>query len=122
MSDLRLNSLTYELDIENGDLILTTGADAVEQHLRQRLWFFLGEWFLATDQGVPYFQSILGQKLNLGSVSAILQETILTTPGVIELLSFELDFDNATRELSLDFAVRTSDGDIDFSSFSLGGP
>lgn len=55
MSDLKLG-VDGDLEIKNGDLLLTTSDDAVRQHLQQRLRTFLGEWFLDLDVGIPFFQ------------------------------------------------------------------
>lgn len=115
MSDLRLNEQTYDLELVNGDLVLTTKSDAIRQHIRQRLWTFFAEWFLDTSVGVPYYQTILVKNPSLANIEGVLQQEILATPGVTELISFQLDYDNATRQLTVDFQVRTLDEVIDFS-------
>lgn len=114
MSDLRLNALG-DLDIVNGDLRLTQGSDAIRQHILQRLRTFLGEWFLDISVGVPYYQSILVKNPNFAIVEPLLKDTILTTPGVIELLSFELDYISETRKLFLRFNARTANETLVFA-------
>ena len=109
--DLALDLDTHDLIVRDYDLALIAGIDLLRQRLKQRLWFFLGEWYLAIDQGVPYFESILGKPVDINQVEAILKATIVQTPGVEALLQFDISFTNATREFSLAFRVR-ADGDI----------
>lgn len=120
MSDLKLesdrNSAYYnDLVIEDGDLVLTSGEEAVEQRVRQYLSTFLGEWFLDTRVGVPWFQQIMIKNFDPVVVDSILKTTILNVPGIEELSYFDIDIDSSTREMTLSFKARCDDGDIDFS-------
>lgn len=114
MSDLKMSESTNDLELVNGDLALTANDDAIRQHIVQRLRTFLGEWFLDLSVGVPYFQDVLVKNPNVQVVDGVLKQTILDTPGVIELMTFELDFDAGTRKLKVDCSVRTQNGMIDF--------
>ncbi len=114
MSDLKLDN-NGDLAIVNGDLVLTSGSDAIRQHIEQRLKTFLGEWFLDLSTGVPYFQEILKKNPNIQIVDGLFKQTILDTPGVIELMQFELDLNAADRTLKVECSVRTIDSVIDFS-------
>lgn len=115
MSDIKLSELTSEIELSNGDFQLTESVDAIRQHLSQRLRTFLGEWFLDTTTGVPYYEKILVKN----PIAQVIEETLVTvilgTPGVLELTSLELDLDGATRTLRVDFSVRSTDGPINFS-------
>ena len=115
MSDLKLDDLTGDLVIENADLVLTVGSDAVRQHLLQRLRTFMGEWFLNLDARLPYFQDILIKDPNLNAIDGVIKNVIIDTPGVLELLSFEMDYDSSTQALVLTFSVQVSDGVLDFT-------
>lgn len=120
MSDLKLDDVTGDLVIENGDLVLTTGSDAVRQHLSQRLRTFFGEWFLNLDAGLPYFQEILVKDPNLNAIDGVIKSEIINTPGVLELLSFNIDFDSALGTLTLTFQVQVSNGVLNFTE-TFGG-
>lgn len=111
MSDLKLDIETGDLVLDSGDLKLTSGSDAIRQHLSQRLKAFAGEWFLDLDSGLPYYKDILVKNPNALLVSGLLQEEIIKTPGVLELTSFELQFEKSTRGLRLDFEA-LCDGDF----------
>jgi hypothetical protein len=90
---------------------LVRGAAAVAQHIRQRLSFFLGEWFLDIRQGVPWFQVILN-RADEATATAILRNVVGGTPGVLEVITFTAKLDRSTRRLSVSFVARTIDGDI----------
>lgn len=107
--DLKLDT-NGDLDITDSELSLTSGAEAVIQDLQIRLSFFLGEWFLDTRQGIPYYQQILGKKPRLNVIRAIFRKAIMTTTYVNQIEELTLDYDGATRLLVVDFAVATDFG------------
>jgi len=109
--DLKLDD-TNDLVVENNELVLIDGVDLIRQLLIQRLQTFLGEWFLDTSLGIPYYQDILKKTAVVSTISNILKDEILDTTGVLELQTFELDFTESSRELSLEFSVRTQEGTI----------
>lgn len=103
-----------------GDLIFKNGpltpefttqsrVDVVAQRLFILLRTFEGEWFLDTEYGIPYFQSILGKKTSKSAVDLIFQREILAENGVKELTFFESTFVN--RQYSLTFRVKVTSGD-----------
>jgi hypothetical protein len=115
--DKKLDETTGDIEVVNNDVSLTSGLAAKRQHLEQRLRTFLGEWFLDTSRGVPYFQDILVKNPNFNAVSAAFKNTILGTAGALEILEFELDFDDTVeRQLNFDTKVRFEEGDVDFSA------
>jgi hypothetical protein len=117
MADLQLDPATNDILVTDDALAIVEDGDAIIQHLAIRLRFFLGEWFLDTRLGIPYFDSVLVKNPNLVLVRGILRNAILTTPGVLSLESFAFDFDNANRVMAVDFTVRRDDtGELlDFS-------
>lgn len=105
MSDLKLDPDTGDLFFENGDLVMTSGPDAIRQHISQRLKSFAGEWFLDLDSGLPYYRDILVKNPNTPAVAGLLQEEIVRTPGVLELTDFNLNLDKGSRTLKVSFNV-----------------
>lgn len=99
-----------DLDVSTGNLQVLKGSDAIVQSIRTRLQFFKGEWFLDLNAGVPYFQEVLKKISNPNVLTAIFRQALLETPGVSELLSLALNFDHATRKLSVDFSAQTDVG------------
>lgn len=117
MSSFKLDQQTGDIEIIANKPSLTTGIDAIRQHLQTTLRLFMGEWFLDTTKGVPWFQDILIKNPSFAVVSAVLRNTILNTPGVLQLVEFNLDFDKSIREMSLAFKALTTEGLIDFTEF-----
>ena len=109
--DLKLGE-NNDLIIENNELVMIDGSDLVKQLLLQRLKSFRGEWFLDSSLGLPYFQDILKKETSINTVSNIFKDQILGTPGVLELEEFNLDFTESTRQLIVNFVVRTLEGSI----------
>lgn len=115
LSDLMLDDTTKDLLIENGDLQLTEGLDRVKQHLSQRLKLFFGEWFLETERGIPYFQDIFKKNPDGDIVDATFKKAVIETPGVVNLQEFSIDYDNATRSITVKLRALTTDGVIDYT-------
>jgi len=90
--------------------ITSDPATVVAQRLRIRLQTFLGEWFLNTGYGVPYWQRILGKKTSKTAIDRIFQEQILDERGVREISSFSSTFKN--RQYDMSFRVRALDGSL----------
>lgn len=114
MNDLSLNS-DNDIELDVTDLKTVDGVDAIDQHLGQRLKTFLGEWFLDTRIGIGYFQHILKKSYDPIVVDTILKDAVINTPGILQLLSWDLDVDNSLRELTLTFKAQTSTGILNFS-------
>lgn len=94
---------------DNGDLDFSTGdlklGISVSQCIAIRLKYFLGEWFLDLDKGLPYFQQVFVKPADPTGVAGLMRKTILDTPGVSAVTSFDYEFDNVSRTLTLTFAV-----------------
>ena len=116
MADIALNQETHDIDIQNGRLSILRDSDATSQRIAIRLKFFLGEWILDQRLGLPYYESILVKNPDLTLIGGYFREAILTTPGVQELVKFDLVLDNASRTLMVVFSYRKegSDAVIDY--------
>jgi hypothetical protein len=131
LSDLSLNldanSLVggslYDLKMVNGDFVLTNdgggasplATNGIQQQIVTRLRWFLGEYFLNVDGGTPWLQSILRHNADPSEVDAILQEVILSTPGVLVLTAYRGDADLARRTYRVTFTVKTTAGTVNYT-------
>lgn len=83
---------------------------AVGQLVQTRLQLFQGAFFLDTSDGTPYFQQIMGASdsaQSLQNITNILQQRILQTPGVSQILDISPVFSKQTREYSLTVTILT---------------
>lgn len=106
---LAINPTTNDLFVdETNNLAIVTNAEAIGQHVRQRLKFFEDEWFLDRTAGVPWLQQILGQKYDPALADALVKAEILDTSGVISISSFSVSYAKTTRGLIIsDISVYT---------------
>lgn len=123
MSDLSLNYSPElqgqpgygDLLVHNGDLVLTSdvnasGTDPTIQNVTQRIRFFLGEWFLNLEAGLPWLQQVLVKGAEPSTVDGLLRDTILGTPGVVALTAFQSNQDPSKRIYSVAFTILTASG------------
>lgn len=110
--DLLLDPLTNDLVFVNGASPVTqTQSEIVAQRLKITLYTFLGEWFLDTALGVPYFQQVFGKNRSKNAVDVIFQNIIAADPGVIEIREFSSVMDN-NRGYSITFSVRVAKNEV----------
>src|ERR1700690_705374 len=100
--DLALDPITGDL-VVGTDLSFTSGLQAVAQSCRIALQLFRGEWFLNLDQGIPYFQSILGQKPSIAIPAARLAfaAALRGVAGVTTVPVLNVTFDGPTRTMTI---------------------
>ncbi len=103
-----------DLIVESGQLKLVTDGAEVVQHVRSRLLFYMEEWFLDINAGVPYLQEIFTKPANIANIESIFKTTILNTPEVSKLLQFSMNYDGESeRLLTVFFSAETIFGSID---------
>ena len=84
--------------------------EEIAQTVRTRLKLFLGEYFRNINDGVPWFQQILGKGQSLSVKDVIIKRRILQTPGVIAVFDFTTDFDLQLRKYSVSTGIVTEFG------------
>lgn len=115
-----------DLFLENGTVRLTNSlTEEVAQELFIRFRTWQSEWFLDPTVGIPYLQTILGQKTDIGIVAQIFRQVITTCPGVSQLNDFTVTRPDANRSITVTFSCTLTDGTVllssDFGSFVIGG-
>ena len=108
--DLALNVDSWDLAIDNDDLILTDGAERIAQQILITLRFWYGEWFLDTEDGTPYLEYILVKNPNISHIKQILRERILSVEGVSNLESLEVNYNPQERYLLVEYSATTNYG------------
>ena len=115
--DLKFDPDNWEyILIENQDLATVEDLEAIKQHVRQRLQFFKNEYKHDLTRGIPYHDDFFKKNPNPVIMDAILKNVILTTPGIIELLSFSMIEDSTLRLLTVTFKADTDYGILEYSN------
>lgn len=114
--------ITYRQLSSTGDPLWGQGVanylsnlNAVAQAVLTRLRLFQGEWWASTTDGLPLWQSILGQPAGQQSqqqMETIISARILGTPWVISLASVQTGFNPQTRAFAYRASVNTQFGTI----------
>lgn len=112
-------SWDWKLDPITRDLTTSfiTSNDEVIQRVITRLKRELGEWFLDTDAGLPWYQNgtgILGsRRYTEGFVKLLIRREVMKTEGVSRVLSVNTVFLGATRNYNIRIeAVLTDDSRV----------
>lgn len=100
---------TVDLKLQDGDLALdaqgrasfVSGAERVAQQIRLHLRTFLGEWFLDTTFGTPWFEQIYGRGRDLDAVRAALRAEIASVPDVVSVGTINLKLEAQARRLEI---------------------
>jgi len=99
---LALDAATHDLFLDgNGSLAVVTDNAAIAQHVKQRLMFYRGEWFLDTLAGTPWFQNVFVRPHNQMVIESVIKRQILDTPGIAELTGFEISIDERSRAINV---------------------
>jgi len=112
MTDIALTftGQTPDLTIRSNNLILVDGEEAIDQQLRLRLKFFLGEHFLDERQGIPFYREVFVKNPNLRLLRTIFAEAIRTTTGISSVDFIEVTIETATRTLNISFTATMDTG------------
>ena len=112
-SDLKLNG-NHDLDLSN--LTLTDGAERVRQQIKVTLLTFLGEWFLNTDHGVPYFEQILKKAPSRAAIEAVIRAKVKDVPGVVSVSEMRQLLDSPGRRLAIHAKAHTNEGLVEIKA------
>lgn len=111
---------TFAQNTSDGDLSLASGRlaivrDAAQEAaitLRNKFLRVKGEWFLDSEEGIPYFELVFLKNPNLPVVRRIFEKVILSVPAILEIQEFDLSIDVATRNLRFSFRALCEDGRV----------
>ena len=97
----RLDS-NYEPVFGQGQNDFTSDLAAVAQAIQTRLNLWLGEWWEDLNDGLPMLQGILGKMGagQSGEIPLLIQERILGTPYVTEIINVKTLYNKSTRQFS----------------------
>lgn len=101
----------------NGDYVFGLGdgnfykdqPEAVAQAVKTRLRLSAGEWFLDINAITPYNSRVLGSG-TISTYDIAIQQVILDTQGVTEIVSYSSGVDRDTRIAYIDCLINTQYG------------
>lgn len=103
---MRVRPMDSSGDYTIGVPFLVDSAECVAQCIRTNLKLWLGEWFVDKTAGTPYMEDVLGERAGKDP-DTVIQERILNTQGVTEILDYASQFDPSTRRFSVVAQVMT---------------
>lgn len=101
-----------DLNASSGYLTLARGKELIRQAVFHRLRFHFGEWFRAPEDGILYFQSLVGQPYNENFTRSYLLSEILKVDGVTNANIVSLVRNATTRGSVLTVNIETADGPV----------
>lgn len=102
--------------IQNGDLVLLTGAAAIQQAIEFELSVGLAECVYATNSGTPWIQILFLDATTDEARKFILREVVLRVDGVIDATILDLVVNSQTRVWSVSGTALTTEGPITFNT------
>jgi hypothetical protein len=113
----RLDPVTWEPAMGNGQSCFISDIMAVGQIIAQRLKFFQGEWWANLTEGLPLFQSILGSpgsQKNLQIVTGLISAQIAGSPYVTGVSAVAVSYQ--ARRLQFTATAQTPFGPVYLSN------
>lgn len=88
----------------------------VAQTINTRLQLFTGEYFRNINEGTPWFETILDKNTSLNIRDAVIRQRILQTPGVIQIVRYDSNYDIGDRSFTVTGEVLTTQGIISINT------
>ena len=113
--------MPFDLKLEDGDVVVdpfdlqlnSKGLEAVGQRIAITLNTFKGEYFLNTEFGAPWLQTVFRKGVSKNLIDTQIKNVITAVPGVLQLLQYQSVINNTLREMSITFKARVDEGVID---------
>ena len=114
-SDLSLDRNSWDLVITD-DIGIVENAAMTSQDSKFSLQLIQGEVFDDNRLGMPWLTDMVNPQVSIAAKKQILRDTIMRTPGAVELTSLDVAVDNQTGIASCTFEGVTDNGGIFGSS------
>lgn len=114
---VRALDANHDMAFGRGAANFLSGSASTEQRLRCYLLLILGEYFLDTSRGIPWFQPegsatrpIMGGPRDLSYVETVIKSGVLQVAGIASIQAFSMSFNGSTRRLLISISVTDDDG------------
>ena len=88
------------------------GFEATRQRVIQHLRFTLSEWFLDSDQGIPYLDGLFADNSSPELAAQLIAAEVLGVEDVTDVAVVRAVLDSVSRKLSLELRVSTVNGQV----------
>lgn len=98
---LLLDQAAWDLVIDSsGNIAMAAPPYALAQDVASAVRTFLGELWYNQNEGIPYFEEVLGHLPPISLLKQLIVNTALTVSGVVSAQCVIYAFSTATREIS----------------------
>jgi len=109
MNTLLLNPDTWDLMLDsNGNIAVASNPYSISQDVASACKLIKGELWYNTAKGIPYFDSILGQRPSQQAIKKFMTEAAFTVSGVAQAQVSFIKMES--RNLTLQLQVVDTDG------------
>lgn len=98
-----VRALTECGDIATRGTQFARDVNAIELLVKMRLKLYLGEYFRNINDGTPWWQDILGKQANRSRGEQLIRARIAQTPGVTQILDFNVNYDEREMFIQCSF-------------------
>ena len=113
--------MPFDLRLKSGDIVVDPfdlqlniqGLEAVGQRIAITLNTFKGEYFLNTEFGAPWLQTVFRKGVSKNLIDTQLKNVITAVPGVLQLLEYTSSINSTLRGMTITFKARVDEGIID---------
>ena len=113
MVDLYLDPTTHDVVVKDFNLVITeTKQDLITQKLKIKLLWFMEEWFLNRQYGIPYFQEVFIKGVDMDTLDNVFRTAIKQEDGVLDLISYSSSINESLRTLTITSKIRVEGGEI----------
>lgn len=95
-----------------GDLEIVDGLENVRQRVIERLRFWVGQWFLRVEDGVPYRPEIFHRPTSVGLAAAVVTSQIRDVEEVTGVANVVAQIDPLSRRMTYSATIMTVYGDM----------
>ena len=110
-SDFRLDKESWDLVITD-DIALTENAAMTSQDSKFSLQIISGEVFDDNRIGMPWLTDMVNPQVTIAAKKQLIRDTIMSTPGALELTRLDVSVDSAEGIASCTFEGVTDNGEI----------
>lgn len=104
------NPLVGDIDIQDGQIHFWDKKQARRQKVTEILLFVKGSWFANPDEGIPWFQQIIGSRRKDVALSIIRKAFQTGLPDLSKVLTLNGVLDPVTRSFAVTYELLFDDG------------